>query len=862
MTFLARMRLLPEGEVTMLFSDIEGSTRLLHEVGELYGEVLADHHRVLRDVWSAHGGVEVHSDGDAFFVSFAEPQAAVEAAVAAQLALTGHTWPHGRDLRVRMGVHTGTAQVRDDDYWGIDVHYAARICSAAHGGQVLVSETTRALVPDAAAVELGHHGLKDFPAPRRVYQLGVPGLSADFPPPRTLEARRSNLPSIPTAIVGREDEIESIRQELEGGRRLVTVTGVGGSGKTRLALACGDALLESFDDGVFLVSLASVADEARVPLAIGHAVGAAVDGVGDPEHALAEYLRGRRLLLILDNLEHLPGAPALVSRLIQAVPGLCVLATSQAPLRVSGELVMPLGSLAISAAIELFAERATASDPTFELTPRNTPAVTELCTRLDGLPLALEIAAARVRVAGADGLLAALERGIDALGTGGRDLPERQRGLRAALDWTVSLLDADARRLFPALGVFAEAWTLEQLEQMFADDVDVWTATSSLLEFSLIRTRGDGRFTMAEAVRAYARDLLEHDGQTDDCSGRHAALLADTAEAIDDEVMLDFTEQVARTVDLMREFAVAIRWSAGHDRALHRRMVAALARPYFFAANLSVLRDDIAGYADDRDDGRVDAVSGRLMAAKSVVAKTWGQSAEAAEAAGRAVARFRATGDERREAMALIQQAHMVVTQLAGDPRSVADARELLDAAAGLEAARSDPRMLDMIQGEMALVFMEAGEVEEAEAILAQIVADPRRTDRSAFNAPSNLAECALIRGRYEEALERFVACARVLGPTQIEDTLTECLSVAQALAGLERDPEAIELLAAVRAAAERDGGIVLPADDDPMLRGLFSSMRSRLAPEEVAALERRGRERSLDETVAWVLSLSPPVPA
>jgi predicted ATPase/class 3 adenylate cyclase len=856
----------------MLFSDIEGSTQLLHEVRELYGDILSEHHALLRDVWAAHGGIEVHGDGDAFFVAFANPRAAVAAAVAAQVALASHPWPHGRPVRVRIGVHTGGAQVRNDDYWGIDVHYAARLCNAAHGGQILISDATRALVDEIAADEIGQYALKDFPAARRMYQLRVPGEeSTTFPPPRTVEAVRSNLPTVLTPILGRESELEDIRRELEAGRRLITITGVGGSGKTRLALAVGEVLLDSFRDGVFLVNLVAIADPARVPLAVGHALGAAVEGVADPEAALSEHLHGRDLLLILDNMEHLRAAAGFVSRLVAATTGLCVLTTSQAALRIAGERVMPLASLEVppagatnataiaeASAVALFAERAHAADPGFELTAENAASVAELARRLDGLPLGLELAAARVRVASVEGLVVALERTIDALGTGGRDVPARQRGLRAALDWTVSLLDRDARSLLPALGVFAEAWTLDQLERSVGRELDVWEVSEALLDLALLRTRGDGRFTMAEAVRTYVRGLLNRDPRADEWRRRHAEMLADEAEAIDDEIILDFAEQVAHTIDLVGEFAVAIRWSATHDRGLHRRLVAALGRPYFFAANLSVLKDDVAGYAAEIEDSPADEVSGRLLAALSVVAMSSGDARGAAEAAARAVECFRRLGDERRLALALIQRGHMLIAGQAGHEQSLREARECLSAAEEIAAARRDRHLRDVVEGETALALLESGDVDEAEAIFHDIVDDPRRTDRRAFTARAALAECALVRGAYDDALPRFVACVRMLGQTQIEDLMDHSLSVAQVLAGLGRDREAIELAAAVRAAAAREGGMVLAADDDPVLRGLIPAARARLAPEEIASLERRGRTRSFDEVVHWVLTLAP----
>jgi hypothetical protein len=353
-----------------------------------------------------------------------------------------------------MGVHAGSPRLRGNNYWGADVHYAARLCAAAHGRQVLLSAATRALVPEGPVDDLGEHGLKDFPVPRRLFHLRLGGARADqFPPPKTLALARTNLPSLPNRLIGRERELAEMRAALRGEVRLLTLTGVGGSGKTRIALACGADLLERFSDGVVVARLASVERPGEVAFVIADALGALIEDSRDPEAAVASHLARRNMLVIVDNMEHVLDAAPLLSRLLEAAPGVRLLVTSQTPLRLMSEVVMPLGPLDVPsgeeqdvAALErapaasLFLQRARAADASFALAADDAPAVAELCRRLDGLPLALELAAARVRIGGLRRLLSALERGIDALGSGARDLPKRQRGLRAALDYTVSLL--------------------------------------------------------------------------------------------------------------------------------------------------------------------------------------------------------------------------------------------------------------------------------------------------------------------------------------------------------------------------------------------------------------------------------------
>lgn len=838
----------------MLFTDIEGSTKLLHEIGDLYGEVLSEHHAVLRRVWAEHAGLEVHADGDAFLVVFSTARSAIQAAGAAQAALASHPWPHGRDVRVRMGIHTGELRVRHDDYWGMDVHYAARLCSAAHGGQVLVSATTRALAGDVIAEDLGDHALKDFPAPRRIYHLSLPGRpSSAFPPPRTLSVVHSNLPSMPTAIVGREAELDAIRALFESGRRLVTITGVGGSGKTRLALACGETLLPSFDSGVFIVTLASVAEASGVVPAIAEALGVGAKDDRATFDVVSEHLRDRELLLLLDNMEHLLPAAREISDLIGAAPGLRVLATSQAPLHVQGESVLPLESLEPDAAVAVLVQRTRELKPSFEVTPENAAAVERLCERLDCLPLALELAAARLQLAEPKQLLRAIERGMDALGTGRRDLPERQRGLRAALDWTVSLLDEDERELFRALGVFAEAWTIEQLERMFGDTLDIWEGSAALMDLSLIRTRGDGRFTMAEAVRSYARELLETGDRADDVRERHAAMLTEEAEEIHDEFMLDAAAQRARTLDRLREFEAARAWTARNSPVLHRRLVGALGFPYHYSRDLSALAEDIIALAARVDEQ--DEASARLLFSHGVLVGIGTDHQLAADLTLRAAECYRRIGNARGQVCALAQAAH-ALTFIGSD--GVARGRELLRTASEVAARDPDPRLANLLESELAINLFTSDDFETAETMLREIYADSTRTDLISSYALSYLADCAIVSGRYEQALARFAAFVREIRGTDTHNVLLQCVGIVVALSGLGRDAEAVELDAAIAATMPPHSALLLDADLYPGGPELLERSRERLGPSAVAEAERRGAGRTVENVEAWVVSMAP----
>jgi predicted ATPase len=489
------MRQLPNGTVTFLFTDVEGSTRLLHELGtDEYAEVLAEHRRVLRDAFGGYGGVEVDTQGDAFFVAFPTAPAALDAATAAQGELS---------IPVRMGLHTGTPLLTDEGYVGADVHRAARIAAAGHGGQVLVSATTAALVGEALR-DLGEHRLKDLSAPERIFQLG----DAEFPALKTLY--RTNLPVPATPFLGRERELGEVVELLERQDvRLLTLTGPGGTGKTRLALQAAGAAAELYPDGVFWVPLAPLSDPALILEQASQAVGA--------QGELAEYVRDKRLLLLLDNFEHLIEAANGLAELEAACPNLGLLVTSRELLALPGEHAYPVPPLEPDEGTELFVTRARAAEPDFQ--PDD--AVTELCARLDNLPLALELAAARVRILSPAQLLDRLSGRLDLL-KAGRGVDPRQQTLRATIEWSYDLLDEDERRLFARLAVFRGGCTIEAGEEICEVDLDT---LQSLVDKSLVRHTGE-RFWMLETIREYATEQLDEP----EIAQRHARHYLEVAE--------------------------------------------------------------------------------------------------------------------------------------------------------------------------------------------------------------------------------------------------------------------------------------------------------------------------------------------
>lgn len=548
---------LPVGVVTLLFSDIEGSTRLLQTLGEAYGRVLGDHHRLLREVWLVHDGVEVDTEGDAFFVAFADPGQAVRAAVSAQRSLGAHEWPDGGDLRVRMGVHTGSPRVRDGNYWGIDVHYAARLCAAAHGGQVLVSESTAGLV-DIALENLGEHALRDFPAARRIFHLPIDERGKDFfPAPRTLQTGQTNLPDQLSSFVGREAELERLC-ELAARERLVTLTGPGGVGKTRLALRLGAELLDGSGDGVWFVDLAPLSDGALVVFRTAEVLGVTARAGQEVLDALGERLSPRRLLLVLDNCEHVVEAAAsLVGELLGRCPGVFVLATSREPLGIAGEhvyrvpaLSVPpseevdeLGALAGSEAVQLFVARAAQQRPGFALDSDNASAVAGVCRRLDGIPLAIELAAVRMRSMSIDDLNARLDHRLTLLRGASRTALPRQQTLLALLEWSYRLLSEPERLMLARLAVFPSGgFDLAAVEDVCGDasgaEYGALDHLDALVDKSLVQiedSAGVSRYRLLETIREYASAKLDESGQQEATVARrahrdHYLALAETAE--------------------------------------------------------------------------------------------------------------------------------------------------------------------------------------------------------------------------------------------------------------------------------------------------------------------------------------------
>jgi predicted ATPase/class 3 adenylate cyclase len=591
---LKELDALPTGTVTLLFSDIEGSTRLLQQLGAGYEMLLADCRLLLRRAFQAHHGQEVGTQGDSFFVAFARATDAVSAAVEMQRALAGHAWSNGVTVRVRMGLHTGEPQLSAEGYVGLDVHHAARIMSAGHGGQVLLSHTTRDLVehdlPGAVSLQdLGAHRLKDLQHPSHLFQLIIAGLPANFPPLRTLGSSLNNLPVQFTPFIGREQEVSAVQHLLQRvGVRLLTLTGPGGTGKTRLGLQVAAELSEVFPDGVFFVNLAPISDPALVVSTIAQTLG--VKEVADQAllDLVKTFLREKQMLLLLDNFEQVVGAGVHVIALLAACPKLKVLVTSREVLHVRGEqefAVPPLSLpdpkhlpdlLALSQyeAVALFIQRAQAVNPEFQVTNANAPAVAEICVRLDGLPLAIELATSRIKVLPPQALLARLGQRLAVLSSGARDVPARQRTLHNTIQWSYDLLSAEEQRLFQRLSVFVGGCTLEAAEAVCTVDsdqaMDIVDGVASLVDKSLVRQTEqeaeEPRLLMLETIREYGLECLAKSGALEQTRYAHAAYYLQLAEKAEPHLRsVQQSGWLARLDSEHDNLRAALRWLLDHE---------------------------------------------------------------------------------------------------------------------------------------------------------------------------------------------------------------------------------------------------------------------------------------------------------
>jgi predicted ATPase/class 3 adenylate cyclase len=850
---------LPTGTVTFLFTDIEGSTRLLQELGDRYAAVRDDHAAIVRRAIAEGGGTEVSTEGDSFFAVFGGPLGAVRAAVAAQRGLAGHDWPAGFPVRVRMGMHTGEGVRGGDNYVGIDVNQAARIAAAGHGGQVLVSDATRALVehalPAGASLrDLGDHRLKDIAQPVRLHDLVIEGLASDFPPPRTLDARRDSLPPQLTSFVGRQGEIAEVKRLL-GRARLLTLTGPGGTGKSRLAVQVANELLPELRHGAAFVDLSAVTDPALVPAAVARALNLKETPGRPILETVKDHLRDQELLLVVDNFEQVVAAGAVVEELLAAAPGLKALVTSRVALALRGEQEYEVPALSRAEAVRLFSERAQAVRPGFEVTDQNAGVVAEIAARLDGLPLAIELAATRTKVLTPEQMLPLLVQRLAVLTSGARTLPERQRTLRGAIAWSHDLLGDAERRWFARLSVFAGGWTLPSAEAVCDPEelgLDALTALASLLDQSLVRrtdaAAGGARFSMLETIREFGQEQLAAGGDLDLVRGRHARHFLDLAEEAEPHLTADDQGEWLDRCDAEHaNIRVALRWAVDAGEADRAQAAAgALWRFWQQRGHLAEGRRWLEEVLAMPSEG---AARAKALAGAGGVA-WWQEDIPAARAwYEEALAIERQLGDPTRTAEALYNQAF--VAGAAGD----------FDAAGrlfqeSLELFRQAGDKAGMARAEWMVVIpdMAAGRWERPLARAEESVAAWRQAGDH-LGLADGLVWQAVVYARVGRSADARAAVAEALEVFRAVDSPMGIVSVVLSLTYLarweERYEDAVRLAGAAESLRERVGGRA-PLD---FLSGFLgdpeAEARARL-PEEVARRAyQEGRAMSQDDALA-----------
>jgi predicted ATPase/class 3 adenylate cyclase/Tfp pilus assembly protein PilF len=854
---------LPTGTVTLVFADVEGSTRLLHLLGERFAPARTRMRAVIRAAAARNGGTEVDWAGDGVFLAFSSARSALAAVVAIQRALADEPSPSDEALRLRMGIHTGEPTLGDEGYVGMDVVVAARICAAAHGDQVVVSRATRDLagdepVPGGSYKPLGRHRLKDVPGGTQLFQLLAPDLHDDFPPLRTLSA--TSLPTLHHRLVGRADALARIESLLEEPDvRLVTITGPGGAGKSRLALevAAGAAL----DRPVHLVGLAPVTDADLVPNAIARAIGVREPGDRPIVSAIADSLNGTGALLYLDNFEHLAPAAIHVATLLDEAPDLDVLATSRMPLRLSGERVLPLEPLPIEDATTLFVELAAARGVI--LHDDALASVQAICRRLDGLPLAIELVAARLAVLPPAEILRALGEGLALEMEGPVDLPERQRTLRAAIDWSYERLTPSQRDLHGALAVFADGAALDDARSIGSAGREFLSDLEALVGWSLVRseaTDGELRLSMLETVREHALERVQAEGKLADLRRRHADRFLELA--LNAESELAGPDQ-ARWLDrLEREFdniGAALDWLLVSGRAEDGlRGTAALTRFWRAHGHVSEARRWLAVGLDLAGDASPDVRADALWAAarQAAAQSDW---AVAEPLLGDALPLFRRAGREREVAFTLAELAFIAIRQ--GELETAA---ELSEQAVEVARRLGDPRAISAALLTLAETRSAQGrhhwaiKHDEEALALRRELGDPLLVT----DAVHNLGWVAFLAGdleRAREAFEEALALARELADTLHSAEALKMLGELDLFAGdadaaEERIGESLGIYTKLGAELDRAacltalGGVqALRGDHDAAAR-LFAeadAMRGPASPEapEQAVLDRfRGR--------------------
>ena len=847
----------PSGVVTLLFTDIEGSTKLLRALSAHDSlDAFALHGRVLREVFQRYGGYEQRTEGDSFFIVFHDAGDAVAAAADAQRALAAQSWPGGLPVRVRMGLHTGEPTPVAGDYVGIDVHRAARIASAGHGGQVLLSRSTRtsAALPRGVALrDLGEHRLKDLARPEWIFQLEIDGLEGDFPPLNSLETP-SNLPAAVTPLVGRDADVAAV-EELLGtdGVRMVTVTGPGGSGKTRLALAAASRLGEVFRNGLVFVDLTTVTDPAKVAEAVELALDLpSTPGVAAIDNVVTQ-LRDRAVLLVLDNFEHVATAAGDLARLLVGAGRVKAIVTSRTALRIAAEREYPLQPLAADAALALFVDRARAVRPAFDPTGAAERAVREICARLDHLPLAIELAAAGVRLLSVEQIRQRLDSRL-ALPRGVRpDAPARQQTLRDTIAWSYDLLSPEASALLCRTAVFVGGFTFEAVEHVSPGGTDTLAGLETLVDQSLLRHDvAAGRFSMLETIREFAREEARSRGLLAETGRLHAVFFAELAEQA--EAGLRGADQAVRVRvdDELANLRAALLWALEAEppqAELAARLAVGLGQHSYTHGRA------VEGAALLR---RVHALEGVPPGLRARVAHRLGvlldQQADkqgATEVLAEALDLFRQVGDRAGQARALNSLGSAARTL-----GSSARARELFDQALRVRVEIGDEAGISVTTFNLGQLALDEGDLETARRLFERSHdIDASLGDAwGAMIGSLGIAAAAVEQGDLEAAPPRLAEAVRFFLDSGDEDHLAEALSVCAAEAcARQRFERSARLLGAVEGLWEGLGFSLSPVDDVYVER-CRSAVRAALGDDALSRALAEGHAMTPGQAVAFAV--------
>jgi predicted ATPase/class 3 adenylate cyclase len=819
---LSVRRDLPSGTVTFLFTDVEGSTRLLHELGaERYSEALAEHRRVLREAFGAHGGVEVDTQGDAFFVAFPTAPGALAAAAVALERLS--TSP----IRVRMGVHTGTPRVDEEGYVGVDVHRAARIAAAGHGRQVLISASTAGLVGTDGLRDVGEHRLKDLSAPERIYQLGA----EDFPPLKSLY--RTNLPIPATPFLGREHELAEVGRLLEDAR-LLTLTGPGGTGKTRLGLHAAAEAAERYPDGIFWVPLAPLRDPELVLATAAQALGA--------KDGLADHLADKSLLVLFDNFEHVVEAAPRLSELLVSCPNVRLLVTSRELHRVPGEQAYPVPPLEPEEGTELFVARARAALPTFAASA----AVPELCARLENLPLALELAAARVRVLSPEQLVDRLSQRLDLL-KAGRGVDPRQQTLRATIEWSHELLSEHEQRLFARLAVFVGGCTLESAEAVCDADLDT---LESLVDKSLVRVRDGDRFWMLETIREYAAERLAGSGEAEMLQRRHAEHFLALGEEAEPNTRAYSGEWIGRLEQEHDNLRAAFdHLVASGENELVLQLAGALSDFWHYAGHVTEGRHRLESALQGQE--RPTAARARALTGAATMAYRSGDVPAARSIAEQALELHRGFGDLHSAALDL-----NVLCVASIEDGELERAQQLAEESLALFREVGDERHAVAATRTLAFTYFSRGDLERARALHESNLRRAQALGFKELEAATlgSLAMIAFEQSRVEDALalgrQNLLACRDLGSLHGIAQSLCRSASTFAVLAG--KADTAAQLLSCFEGLREQIG--VSEAWVTRMNEQTLSAIRDQLDETAFAEAWEQGRALTIDEAVELAL--------